>query len=98
MGRPGNRRYLTPWWDEVRLRSGMTDRQVIAVTQARYEWAIGAGIRSRAVLMNRLDNPFMQLHARDTIIADMRKFDKSKRAKMWRDVGAGRVKKERRAA
>lgn len=102
MARPTHRRYLSLAWEEVRMRSGMTDQEITYGTQARYAWASKAGHSRKSILSNRLDNPFMKKHAINTILADMRKAVEARTAGVWRTKitrkAWGVRQRERRAA
>ena len=80
------KRYLDDLFDEQRRRCGLTWDQVMARTVARFEQAASEGLTERSICRYRLDNPFMQDHARDTLAAQARK-DLTRRREYWRGLG-----------
>lgn len=66
-------RYLRDGWRELRLRSGLSDEQVMQRSLILFERACEQGIGERTVFRYRLDNPFMHEHARATVAAQARK-------------------------
>jgi hypothetical protein len=66
-------RYLGYGWEEMRRNRGLTDAEVSARTLACYAEACAMGFGPRTIFHYRLDNPFMQEHARATVAARARR-------------------------
>jgi hypothetical protein len=66
------RNYLSDRWDEMRARTGLTADQVAERATAAFEQACAEGLPPRTVHSYRLDNPYMQEHARATLAARAR--------------------------
>lgn len=71
---PDRAKYLHPEWESVQLKCGFSAETVMRRQAARYEDAVARGLSLRIIRINRLDNPYMHAHARDTIIADILRF------------------------
>jgi hypothetical protein len=65
-------RYLGDEWDDLRRRCGLTPDEVMARTLACFAAAEAMGFPQRTVHNYRLDNPYMQEHARATLAARAR--------------------------
>jgi hypothetical protein len=64
--------YLTPAWQPIAERMGLSAAQVIRIWRNRYDDAAKQGFRKRTIRRNQLDNPYMTELARKVIINDIR--------------------------
>jgi hypothetical protein len=66
-------RFLNGRWDEPRLRSRLPNEEITRRAGSLFEQACEQGMGQRTVIRYGLDNPFMQEHARATVMSRARK-------------------------